>query len=253
MSQKGAIVLYVNAETSPDVGQLVGEIVAGAAAQVYEDAEDGILKAGRFFSRLEPTFKLSAIEQEISVNIGIDLSIGKYRKMEVLAYTLDSLDRLALALPDSRPVALIIDEFSALMARFGVIAEGQIRAVVHCHRNVGYIFAGSNVGLMTDMSAKHNRPFYHSGDCLYLRPVPVADFTAWLHRQFTESGFELSGSAPRLRILSLADEVPYNVQMLAHNCWSELRSGRRSELTVDLVEIVFERTIESLGPSFNET
>jgi hypothetical protein len=42
-----------------------------------------------------------------------------------------------------------------------------------------------------------------------------------------------------LRILSLADDVPYNVQMLAHNCWDELHSGKRPKLTVDLVETVF--------------
>jgi AAA+ ATPase superfamily predicted ATPase len=111
MSRKGAMVLYVNTETSPDVGKLIGEIVAGAAAQVYEGEEDGIQKAGRFFSHLEPTFRFSAVEQEISVSIGIDLFAGKYRQMEVLADTLDSLDRLAHGLPNSRPLALIIDEF----------------------------------------------------------------------------------------------------------------------------------------------
>jgi uncharacterized protein len=253
LSRKGAIVLYVNAETSPDVGKLIGEIVAGAAAQVYEGLEDGIQKAGRFFSHLEPTFRFSAVEQEISVSIGIDLFAGKYRQMEVFADTLDSMDRLAHGLPNSRPLALIIDEFSTLMARFGVIAEGQIRSVVQRHRNVGYIFAGSNVGLMMDMTTQYKRPFYHGGDHLYLRSVPAADFAAWLHKQFTESEFEVSGSEPVLRILSLAEDVPSSVQMLAHNCWDELHSGSRTKLTVALVEMVFEQTVQSLDPSFKET
>jgi len=102
------------------------------------------------------------------------------------------------------------------------------------------------------MTSKYRRPFYHGGDNLYLRPVPTADFTAWLHKQFTESGFEVSGSEPVLRILSLAEDVPYNVQMLAHNCWDELHSGNGSKLTVALVESVLERTIQSLDPSFKE-
>jgi hypothetical protein len=50
LCQEGAIVLYVNVETCPDIGVLVGEIVAGTAAQVYEGAEGGIQKASRFFS-----------------------------------------------------------------------------------------------------------------------------------------------------------------------------------------------------------
>ena len=45
MSQNGAIVLYVNAETSPDVGKLVGEIVAGVAFQLHDGAEEGVLRA----------------------------------------------------------------------------------------------------------------------------------------------------------------------------------------------------------------
>jgi hypothetical protein len=138
------------------------------------------------------------------------------------------------------------------MARFGVTGEAQIRSVAQHHQNVGYIFAGSNVGLMMHMTMDYKRPFYHGGDNLYLRSVSAADFTAWLHKQFTESGFEVASSEPVLRILSLAEDVPYNVQMLAHNCWDELHSGSRSKLTVDLVEIVFERTLQSLDPSFKE-
>lgn len=188
----------------------------------------------------------------MSVSIGIDLFAGKYRQMEVLAQTLNSLDRLAHTLPDSRPVALIIDEFSALMARFGITGEAQIRSVVQFHQNVGYIFAGSNIRLMMDMTTKYSRPFYRRGDNLYLRPVSVADFTASLHKQFTGSGFEVSGSKPVLRILSLAEDVPYNVQMLAHNCWDELHSGRRSKLTVAFVDSVFERTVKNFDPSFKQ-
>ncbi len=252
MSRKGAMVLYVNAETSPDVGKLIGEIVAGAAAQLDDDAEVGIVRVRGFFAHLRPTLSLSADGQEISVSIGIDLSGGKYRQMQVLAGTLDSLDGLARTLRESRPVALIIDEFSALMARFGVTGEAQIRSVVQCHQNVGYIFAGSNIGLMMHMTMDHRRPFYHGGDSLYLRRVPSADFAAWLHKQFRESGFEVSGNEPVLRILSLAEDVPYYVQMLAHNCWDELHRGSRSKLTVALVESVLERTIESLDGAFKE-
>jgi len=55
LSRKGTMVPYVNAETSPDAGKLVGEIVAGAATQLHDDAGEGILIARRFFAHLEPT------------------------------------------------------------------------------------------------------------------------------------------------------------------------------------------------------
>jgi energy-coupling factor transporter ATP-binding protein EcfA2 len=252
MSREGAIVLYVNAETSPDVGKLVGEIVDGVADQVFGGGGDGIQKACLFFFHQEVTPKFSAVVRTSPISVKIDVSAGKYQQMEVLADMLDSLDRLAATLPESQPFTLIIDEFSVLMKRFGVTAEAQIRSVVQCHQNVGYIFAGSNVGLMMDMTSKYRRPFYHGGDNLYLRSVPTAEFTAWLHERFTESGFEVAGSEPILRILSLAEDVPYYIQMLAHNCWDELHHGDRSKLTVGVVETVFEHTIRSLDESLTE-
>jgi energy-coupling factor transporter ATP-binding protein EcfA2 len=252
MSQKGAVVLYVNAESCPDVGGLIGQIVVGAATQMSDETEQGILKAGGCFSHLRPQFRFGADGHEVSVSINTDLAAHKYRQMEVLAHTLDSLDRLAETLPKDRPVAFIIDEFSILMARFGVTAEAQIRSVVQRHQNLGYIFAGSNVGLMMDMTGRHSRPFYNGADIRYLRPVPVAEFGAWLREQFQGSGYEVDGDEPVLRILSLADDVPYNVQMLAHNCWNELRSESQPKLTVDLVESVFKQTVQHLTPSFKQ-
>jgi hypothetical protein len=138
------------------------------------------------------------------------------------------------------------------MSRFGVTAEAQIRSVVQRHQNVGYIFAGSNVGLMIDMTTKHNRPFYRGGDNLYLGPVPSADFVTSLNKQFKADGFVIEEIESVLRILSLAEDVPYNIQLLAHNCWDELSSGRGLKLTVDLVEAVLEQTIRDLDPSFDE-
>lgn len=244
--------LYFNAETSQDVGKLVGEIIAGAVAPSGDVTVDDILKAGRFFSHLEPTLLVPADGQEVSVSIGIDLSADKHRQMQVLANTLNSPERLAGTLPEDRPVALIIDEFSALMARFGVTAEEQIRSVVQRHQNLGYIFAGSNVGLMMDIMGKYSRPFYNDGDIRYVRPAPFAEFAAWLREQFLESGYEVDGDEPVLRILSLSDDVPYNVQMLAHNCWNELFSGSQPKLTVALVDSLLNQTVQHLTPSFKQ-
>jgi energy-coupling factor transporter ATP-binding protein EcfA2 len=182
MAREGAIVLYLNAKTTPDVGKLIREIVVGVADQVFKGEEDGIEKACKFFCHLKMTPNVSPFESNMSVCVEIDATAGMNRQMEVLADTLNSLNRLANTLPESQPFTLIIDEFSTLMKRFGVTAEAQIRSVVQRHQNVGYIFAGSNVGLMMEMTMKHSRPFYRGGDNLYLRPVPAADFMAWLHK-----------------------------------------------------------------------
>ena len=51
----------------------------------------------------------------------------------------------------------------------------------------------------------------------FVGPLPAADFEAHLHKQFCRSGYVVPNEEPIKLILSLAEEVPYNVQMHAHD------------------------------------
>lgn len=253
LCRAGAVAVYINVETCADIENLIAGIVAGASNQLLASGAEGVSETARFFSRLKPEFRFGGDGKELSVSIGAKVSQDKNRQLELLTDTLDSLDRLAGAQPESRPVGLIIDEFSTLMARGGEQAEAKIRSITQCHQNVGYVFAGSDIRLMADMTMKHSRPFYRGGSNYYVGQVPTPEFAAWLHKQFRRSSFAVSGNEPIDLILSLAEDVPYNVQMLAHNCWEELRSqggSKPTRLTVSLVQSVLKRTINRLDPYF---
>ena len=256
LEASGAIVLRLNAEAYPSVEMLVEKIVSSAAVRLKGKVEIGIEQIGKFFSRLKPEFKLSGVEQELSVSIGVDTAAGSNRPVKALTDALDGLEKLALAQPASRPVGLILDEFQAFVHLGGENAEAQIRSVIQEHRRVGYVFAGSQTRLMTDMTMNHDRPLYRLGSNRFIGPLPVADFEAHLHKQFKRSGFVVPSEEPIQLILSLAEQVPYNVQMLAHNCWEELRSQSRSKpakLTANLVQAVLRRTVDGLDPLFTQT
>ncbi len=256
LEASGAIVLRLNAEAYPSVEMLVEKIVSSAAVRLKGKVEIGIDQIGKFFSRLKPEFKLSGVEQELSVSIGIDTAAGSNRPVKALTDALDGLEKLALAQPNSRPVGLIVDEFQALVHLGGENAEAQIRSVIQEHRRVGYVFAGSQTRLMTDMTMNHDRPLYRLGSNRFIGPLPAADFEAHLLRQFKRSGFVVPNEEPIQLILSLAEHVPYNVQMLAHNCWEQLRGQSRSKpakLTANLVEAVLRRTVDGLDPLFTQT
>jgi energy-coupling factor transporter ATP-binding protein EcfA2 len=259
MKAKGAIVLRLNAEAYPSLEMLIEKIVSSAAGRLKGNIEIGIEQIGKFFSRLKPEFKYGGVEQELSVSIGIDLhSAGSSENRPVKALTdaLDGLEKLALAQPDSCPVGLIIDEFQALISHGGESAESQIRAAIQEHHRVGYVFAGSQTRLMTDMTMNHDRPLYRLGSNRFIGALPTADFEAHLHKQFRRSGFVVPNEEPIKLILSLAEDVPYNVQMLAHNCWEELRSLNRTKpakLTASLVQSILRRTVDGLDPLFTQT
>jgi hypothetical protein len=252
----GAIVLRLNAEAYPSVDMLIEKIVTSAAIRLKDRVEIGIEQIGKFFSRLKPEFTYSGTNQELSVRIGVDTSASENRHVKVLTDALDGLEKLALTQPRARAVGLILDEFQAVVACGGVDTERQIRSAIQEHHRVGYVFAGSQTRLMTDMTMNHDRPLYRLGSNRFIGPVPTADFETHLKKQFRRSGFLVPNEDPIKLILSLAEEVPYNVQMLAHNCWEELRSqtqSRPAKLTNNLVQAVLRRTVDGLDPLFTQT
>jgi uncharacterized protein len=268
LTEEGAIVLRLNAEAYPTVEMLVEKIVSLAATRLKDKA--GLAKAGlaleqiaRLFARLRPEIRYSGVEQEFSVSLGLDSSVQESHPVKALADALDGLEKMALEQPAGRPVGLILDEFQAVVARGGpknsIDAEAQIRSAIQEHHRVGYVFSGSETRLMTEMTMNHDRPLYRLGANRFIGPLPAREFAAHIEKQFRKSGFTIAGrehgANPVERILALAEEVPYNVQMLAHNCWEELRERSRkkpAELTAALVEQVLERTVQGLDPLFTQ-
>ena len=68
------------------------------------------------------------------------------------------------------------------------------------------------------------RPFNRLGSVHFLGPVPAKDFEQFLTSKFRQTGFRVEDEAAPQRILTLAENVPYNVQQLAYMCWNQLRN-----------------------------
>jgi hypothetical protein len=139
----------------------------------------------------------------------------------------------------------VIDEFQKVIELGGDSAEAQIRAAIQRHKRTGYVFAGSKTQMLSAMTMDASRPFYRLGTVRFLGPVPKPDFEAFLGTKFTESGFKVQNPATISLILDLAEDVPYNVQMLAHSCWDQLRD-RVSVKSAVLTEVVVRQALELL-------
>lgn len=168
---------------------------------------------------------------------------------------LDGVENLAKAQPKTRPVGLVIDEFQKLIELGGRAAEGQIRAAIQRHQRTGYVFAGSKTRLLTAMTMDAARPFYRLGALRSIGPVPASEFREFLRNRFVQSGFSVlagAGDEAIQSILDLAEEVPYNVQVLAHACWDQLRAGKTLKeraLSRLVVEESLDRAVRQYDPS----
>jgi AAA+ ATPase superfamily predicted ATPase len=230
-TQAGAIVLRYNAESYPTLEHLISVIVADAARALRGGVERAGEKIKQFFSKLRPELSFSVSDSAWKATLGAAQSGTKsVSQISLLVDMLDGLEKLAADQPRGRPVGLVIDEFQWIIELGGSHAEKQIRSAIQRHKHTGYVFAGSKTSMLTEMTTQASRPFYRLGSLRFVGPVPRTDFIQFLLDKFSAGGFKVEGATGKESqtggavhwILDLAEEVPYNVQLLAHTCWEQL-------------------------------
>jgi hypothetical protein len=108
--------------------------------------------------------------------------------------------------------------------------------------------------MLNDMVSDAARPFYRLGSKIFLGPVPREDFSRFLKEKFLESGFPVEDGAI-VHLLDLAEDVPYNVQMLAHGCWSRLRddgAAHAHPLSESFVDETLATLVRQQDPFFTQ-
>ena len=171
------------------------------------------------------------------------------KALPIFTDVLDAIERMAAE--SERQVTVIIDEFQAVVQERGEVAEKQIRATVQQHRHVSYIFAGSATRLLADMTGDPHRAFYNLGARLFLGPVPRDEFATFLSDGFIAAGFRCAEGAVD-RILNVAEEVPYSVQRLAHECWEQTRVSDDLTITSDRVDVAVARVVRQEDPAYTQ-
>jgi hypothetical protein len=241
--REGMLVLRYNAEAFPSLKDLLGRIVIDGARLLAKPDVKARQRLRDIFSRLEPKFTID-LEGEISASLGIKAET-EAGHIPLIVDALDGLE--ALAAKQDQPVGLILDEFQKLIEAGGKSAEGQIRAAVQQHRNVAYVFAGSKTRLLAAMTGEAARPFYRLGSRIFLGPVPREQFAAAIGDSFKGAGLQFDAEAIET-IITLAEEVPYNAQRLAHASWEYLAKQNQSRLTTVAVQAALELVIRRDDP-----
>jgi hypothetical protein len=173
----------------------------------------------------------------------------------------DALNRLEKLAADSakktegqvdkidRRMGLILDEFQHLLKLGGDHLEGQLRAAVQHHKYLGYVFAGSQTALITDMVTNHARPFYRLGDNLFIGPIPREEMRSFIRRGFGKLKVQIDDPALE-RILDLSEDVPYNVQGLARACWQEAANRNLKSLGVEKIDQIYTSLLVAMDPIY---
>ncbi len=246
----GVVVLHYNAEAYPALSLLARALVTDAATTLTPSIKKAGQKVQQFFGALRPQLSYNPLDQTFSATLGA--ATGTASEEVLLVEALDGLDRMAG--DTGRRVAVVIDEFQQVVEAGGIQAEGQVRAAVQRHDHVAYVFAGSKTALLSEMTGSPDRPFYRLGTRRFVGPVPREDFRPFLREGFERAGFAIESEAIEA-LLDLADDVPYNVQRLAHACWSDQRDRvgeARGPFTAQAVHRVLERLVSRDDPFYTQ-
>lgn len=242
--QQGVIVLRFDAEKYETLPLLAQAMLTGAARALKGPVERTLQAITEVASRLRPRF---SVDQQGSISVGIEA--GGTAELPVLTDALDAID--ALAARSGRETSVMIDEVQQIVVDGGPTAEKQLRATIQQHRNTSYILAGSAVRLLSAMTSDVNRPFYRLGARLFLGPLPRDQFTEFLQHGFDRGGMRIEPGALEA-ILDLCDDVPYNVQRLAHEAWEMMRAGEAPVLTRDVVRDAAEQIVRREDPAYTQ-
>jgi hypothetical protein len=233
----------------------VGFLEAYAQALIAADTPAARLRqwAGELMRTVRPEITLDAGAPDRPGLPGLALSFPSVR-------TARDAGRLAaevFALPGriaaarKRPMAIALDEFQAITAfDNGTVVEEALRAAVQQQRDVGYVFAGSEPSLMERMIGPR-RPFYKAGPVMRLAKIAPDEFAAWLDMRFAKSGIKPDDGLGAA-IVDLADNVPYDVQRLAHETWDDVRAAGRRTAGVEDLHATLGRMLKQQGIVFEE-
>jgi hypothetical protein len=228
----------------------LGFLEAYARALVGADTPTSRLRAwaGELLRAVRPEVRLHGETGTGAVSVAFPSARTARDVARVAAEVFALPGRIAAA--RGRRLAVALDEFQAIAAFDGGTVEHALRAAVQEQREVGYVFAGSEPSLMERMLGPR-RPFYKAGPVIRLDKIPPDEFASFLEVRFATSGLRPAGGLGAA-IVELADNVPYDVQRLAHETWDDVRAARRKEATLEDLHATLTRLLRQHGPIFEE-
>lgn len=122
---------------------------------------------------------------------------------------------------------VVLDEFQDVL-RAGARIDATIRSELEQHGDaVGYVFAGSHPGLMTELFSERGRAFHAQATPVTLDVLGAADVAEFVGDGFERGGRDVGDALGPL--LELAGGHPQRVMLLADHLWNETPRGETAD------------------------
>lgn len=173
--------------------------------------------------RIAPAISLNPITNEIDISYKVS---AVQEASTALEDVLNLIEKLGSE--KKRPV-VILDEFQEIK-RIGDSTDKFLRSVMQHHKNINYVFLGSQESLINSIFINKKSPFYHFGYLMPLDKIPPEEFIEFLNLNFR--GIIKNYESVSLHIINITKSHPYYTQQLAFTVWEVLIKNIKAEQPV---------------------
>jgi AAA+ ATPase superfamily predicted ATPase len=196
--------------------------------------------------RIIPTIALNPVSNEVDISFRPSPA-----PMPMLEDVLNLIEKLS---SEKKRAIVVFDEFQEVQHLDANLAR-QLRSVMQHHKNINYVFLGSQESLIRQIFEKKKSSFYHFGMLLPLGKIPESDFRNYLVQGFNDSGSNSGEIATA--ILNFTGCHPYYTQQLAFAVWEIMHHDENNrdyiQQAIDDLIRVHDNDYEKIWNGFNKT
>ena len=207
------------------------------------------------FEKLKSRIKLFRIIPSLILNPVTGEAEIKFKpgskELTPLEDVLNLIEKMSSA---NRRIIVVFDEFQDIF-RINANLDKMLRSVMQEHKNVNYVFMGSNESMIREIFEKRNSSFYRFGSLFTLGKIPEPEFQSFLNERFSQVTKEAESISNE--IVKVTTLHPYYTQQLAFTVWEIIeRSGYTKQVVdaaVDEIIRSHDNDFERIWNTFNRT
>jgi len=216
---------YIDLNAYPDLRTFAGAITS-LTAKAIETNTDRLFKIFSGFQRLRPKVTIDA---DGNLSAALELAVGDKDALSALMEGMAHAE--SLAAKKGKRLVVIIDEFSDIEKYNGRSVEKALRSEIQKHSHIGYIFSGSEQSVMLSMIQDSQRAFYKLGRIMALGPIKRETYIKFILNWLKKGGYAVDAKEV-MRILTIGEDVPYNVQRLCNAMWEAAMESKSIDATL---------------------
>jgi hypothetical protein len=221
LKEKGIITIYFdlyNVLNPDDFARKYSQVLVKNLFNWKIGIEKLTKKVAEYFKGLYPKFSIDALG-----NSTLSFETQNIQNQSDLETILNVPEKIA----GNKKICIAFDEFQEVY-RIKPFIINWMRSNFQFHKNVSYIFLGSQQSLMEYTFSDTNSPFYEYGFKMNIDPISEKDLSKYIKRQFKKTGQIISNKTIS-EILSESRCHPHFTQHFASFAWDMIMEGEDQE------------------------